>query len=132
MQPVEYVLKPSVRFKLTHAEWAILMKLSAEHYDGKCRSISIPGPGAFLYGWKWEFEPLTDDGPTQVDVAEVEATTRQLDTLCKVTEELFHPMNMRIGWDLHCALRDLLTATSNQYKTIPIEVAVGTQPPVVG
>lgn len=120
MKVISYQLEPSAHFKLTRAEWDILMKLSAEHYDGLCRNISSPGEKSFLYGWSWAFKAYEGGEPVQLDEAEVEATVHQLDILCKVTEELYLPN--RIGQKLHYDLLDLLRATGSQRKTVPVEV----------
>lgn len=41
--------KPVVYFHLMPDEIAKLMECAKCHYDGTCRSIAIPGRGAFLY-----------------------------------------------------------------------------------
>jgi hypothetical protein len=68
--------------KLTRAAHAHLMDMSQRHYDMKCKGISSPGIGSFLYGWGAEFRDVS----TESDTIEVFARAHELDTLCKIME----------------------------------------------
>ena len=69
----EVAFQPTVYFQLSPGEVETLMLCAKIHYDGTCRAIASPGPGAFLYG------ASMDDGRFSV-------SARQLDTLCKIVE----------------------------------------------
>ena len=71
--------RPQVSFGLTKDEIDVLLKLSARHYDSKCRSVGQPGTGGFLWGWKChlEFDPKST----------VDANFSDLDLCSKLLEE---------------------------------------------
>lgn len=78
MKLVSISYQPSANVRFTPRELRLMMACSKRHYDSLCKSISIPGPGAFLYGWTHE--------PGRM----VNVRTREVDTMMKVMEMAPH------------------------------------------
>ena len=74
--------KPVFNFVISNNELTILLGLSENHYDAKCKSISKSG--GFLFGWQNMM--LSDNGFTWKEETTVAATFDQLDILLKVLE----------------------------------------------
>ena len=58
-----YDIKAKIVF--TWGDLVLLRRLSQHHYDGKCKGISRPGEGSFLWGWMvnccdWESDKIPD------------------------------------------------------------------------
>ena len=73
---IEIIGRPEFHFVLVAGDLAMLIELSAHHYDGWCRSASKHG--GFLYGWE-----NCLDGTGRVEVT---ASWREVDTCCKIME----------------------------------------------
>lgn len=73
---------------LTAEEVDLLMKLSARHYDGYCKSISQPGH--FLYGWsnrvKWRDEAMQAGPLPHARPSTCRASPDDLTILMKIME----------------------------------------------
>lgn len=95
--------------KLSKADYALLVKLSAEHYDSKCKAISAVG--GFLYGWQWGFE----ENPYQI---EVHATHRQLDTLIKITEMIAPGLYTSEEMGLHLKIKEIFFKVCDESKRL--------------
>lgn len=70
-----------VTLQITREEVEHMIACSESHYDGKCKAASQTG--GFLNGWRNQIQWAEDEGK---DVAEVQVTVRQMDTLCKILE----------------------------------------------
>ena len=82
MRVFDVAFKPTIYFTLTTAEVEALMECAKCHYDWACRTIAIPGDGAFLYG-----ASMSDN--------HFSVTIRQLDLLCKIVE--MPPPRVQLG-----------------------------------
>lgn len=82
---IEISAQPLFRVPLTLADVAVLLELSALHYDETCRLAGVPGEQGFIYGWNsW----LTLLATTPDEPPVVTATWRQLDLCLKLMEFL--------------------------------------------
>jgi hypothetical protein len=82
-----YTYRVEVRFNLTVKALKRFIALSESHYDGLCKSVSKPGPGSFINGWKYIWPndgcyTTCQDDQTQ----EVQLDLNDLDILGKICE----------------------------------------------
>lgn len=75
--------RPEFRFDITKAQLDILLRCSSVHYDMTCSDASRVG--GFLYGWNNLMACAAELTPPKT-IAQVTATLRELDTLCKILE----------------------------------------------
>lgn len=97
---------PRADLTFTPDEIRIMMKCSALHYDGRCKAISQPGYGSFLYGWA--------NGGSKEQVTSIE-----LDTLIKVLELAAYlcPLDdAKLAFGLQLGLRRVLARVSEGYE----------------
>lgn len=78
MKIIDIKYTPLVELEFASDEVRLLYKCSQQHYDGVCRMLSVPGPGAIINGL---MNTLQVD-----DKAKCMFTFRELDLLCKVVE----------------------------------------------
>jgi hypothetical protein len=74
-------------FTMTREELDVCLELSANHYDAVCRMASIPGPGAFLHGYKTRFIPVQNE---KIGSVTWSLSFDDLDILSKILEGRFH------------------------------------------
>lgn len=82
MERLHFKYEVLTMLRLTKPEVEILSKLCESHYDHAVKALSVPGAGAVLNAARNTFE----SGEDGVEFADVEFTSRQLDTLAKATE----------------------------------------------
>lgn len=82
MSKRQVILKssPLFLFSISKQELDECIALSESHYDLLCRSVSKPGKGSFLNGWRNRI--LFNESST----VEVQCSWRELDTLLKILE----------------------------------------------
>lgn len=79
-----------VRFNVTGREIEIIARTAETHYDGKCRSAAIPGPDAFVNGWKNSLFMCGTFEENRLRTVEVSASEYELSTTGKILEMAAH------------------------------------------
>lgn len=115
---IEIVGRPQFRFTLSEHQLGVLTRLSHDHYDSKCRSISEPGVANFLYAWR----VARDANPS----VELSASFADLDLCSKLLEE-FNLVGLPedrqlIARGLSESFHLALTSASNAAKDWVVEV----------
>jgi len=98
-----FVYTPEAYVTFTRREVKLMMILSANHYDAHCREAGQHG--GFLYG--------ISNGTKYQSHHEVRLGLTQVDTLCKVTEELYVPQ--KCAHELHLNLMKLGARLNEEY-----------------
>lgn len=75
---------PRFSVALSPEDVELLSRLSASHYDARCRAASVPGVHGFIHGWRVGQTWASEEGDEQVPAAE--ATWHELDTSLKIME----------------------------------------------
>ena len=98
---------------LDRQEIAVLSRTAEAHYDALCRAASVPGPGAFLNGYRNTLDEEKGTATCSLD-------QRQVDTLIKILEMVrYLPEDeARVGTDLQYELRGLLYAMSVERERV--------------
>lgn len=77
----------SAMLNLTGREVEIIFRTAEHHYDGKCKSAAMPGPGAFVNGWKNRlFMTGSFNARNRKQSVDVPASWGELDTVAKILE----------------------------------------------
>lgn len=87
------IFEPKAIIRFTREEVNALKRLSEGHYDGKCRSLSVPGDGAIINGLLNSFEVEGD-----VEFAEWTCLFRDVDLLAKVCEQAVYYTTPEHDW----------------------------------
>jgi hypothetical protein len=80
MELKEFEYHVTAHIAISQEETDLLIEVALTHYDNKCQQAVLPGPGAFLNGWKHRLG-FVGEGPNTVPV-----TFRELDTCMKILE----------------------------------------------
>jgi hypothetical protein len=107
--------------RLDRQEIEVLTKACDSHYDAAVRGLSKPsGPGAILNAAHHDLMFGGRDGEGEAcarGFAEVRVSRRQLDTLCKATETIAHPI-VAVIRVLHGQLRALLEEAGAEWRRL--------------
>lgn len=109
---IEIRFEPEVSLEFTREEIGALMELSKHHYDSVCRSLSVPGPGAVIYGMTHE-----DSDPVTSHMLRF----RDVDLMAKCCE-MARPANkvgMRLWWELSQVLRRMNAEAERVNADVP-------------
>lgn len=107
MKRVKYEYEAKAIMSYTREEATILLRYSANHYDGHCRAVGKPGERSFLWGMT-HFLRLKEEAndPT----AQWDLSYRELDLLCKIMEKAGNVCNSSVTPEEHHLYLDLRTA----------------------
>ena len=116
MEKIAFNYEVIVHFRLTGRELEIIFKTAEHHYDDKCKSAVIPGPNAFVNGWKNRlFMSGGFNARNRKENVEVSASWRDLDTVAKILEMSAYGLfeNAEVA-PLRTAVRALMTAIAEE------------------
>jgi hypothetical protein len=103
--------EPKAVLTFTYEEVKALMELSAHHYDARCRSLSVPGPGAVIWA-------LTFGG--EIHAEDVESSPlrfRDVDLMAKCCENA-GPARNEVGADLYWELHQVLKRLNAEWERV--------------
>lgn len=125
MKRVRFIYEVKTVLRLSRQEIEELSQACEKHYDSGVRSLSIPGPGAVMNAFR---NTLVENG----EFAECPVSHRDLDGLCKATEQLGGERYTHIT-RLNNELARLLYESNSEHmrtNTCPHSVLIETMPPI--
>lgn len=117
MKMQRFAYDVSVWFTITRADLNAMIRMAATHYDFKCKSAVLLG--GFIYGWRNQFLG------NEVTETAVQASTSQLNLLCKICENQSLTGEAVNDFALHLAVKQLFVECSMEWERMNQEVAPG-------